>query len=152
MEGIAWDEIGRLHALGYPVCDVVWAFASPGKGRHVGCAYEHFHDEDPRPFIVLEPNLDMWPDQLDTAVRSLVRHEFGHALIYMAGIDEAQVGTMFDSALDLEPEGNRAHEAAAEAISHLLTPEGVPRWWCYDKYIVPKNQDAAERILDDARE
>src|SRR5690606_21518528 len=109
VEEIIWDEISRLVAEGLPACDVTWLLEPPYDGSW-GIASTAEEAKADRPLIVLDPNLDTYtddlepeertPTQLDTDVRTAVRHEFAHTLTYMLGYDDETLREMFPAELE----------------------------------------------------
>lgn len=161
VESDAWEEIERLGEMGLPVCDVVWTFWRGENGRpSTGWAYPRHSDEDPRPSVWIETDIDhhveAGPDGVDAEdltlkVRSLVRHELGHALTYLLGPDPGTDETMMRDLFPGALEGKPAHpgfEAAADAIAEELTPPGEERLTSYDVDISPGNTANARAMLD----
>lgn len=162
VESEAWAEIERLGDLGLPVCDVVWVFWRGDDGTDsVGRAVPRHSDEDPRPAVWIETDINHHvipgPEGVDAKdlarfVRSLVRHEVAHALTYMLGADglerdEEVLRELFPGPLDAEAKFPGL-EAAGEAIAAELTPASEVRWWIYDKDIAPVNAANARAMLD----
>lgn len=119
-EMLAWQEIGELRNLGLPVCDVAWQFGDIADDRWWGWS----ESTDTGTVITIEVDLDEYPGpDRDLAVRSTVRHEFGHALAYAAGYvyGSGDLDAIFTDELLWSVEStDRGHEAAAEAISVVL--------------------------------
>lgn len=162
VESDAWAEIERLGEMGLPVCDVVWVFWRGENGRSsAGWAYSRHSDEDPRPSVWIETDIDHHVDpgpdgvdaeELTQEVRSLVRHELGHALTYLLGADDlekdaAMLRDLFPGALEDGPV-HPGFEAAADAIAEELTPPGEERLSSYDVDISPGNAANARAMLD----
>ncbi|MFD6093638.1 hypothetical protein ACFWGN_16090 [Oerskovia sp. NPDC060338] len=161
VEADAWEEIERLGSLGLPVCDAVWIFWRGEKiGNRTGVALVRHSDEDPRPAIWIDADIDhhgapnpdgVDADHLTAAVRSTVRHEFAHALTYLLGADDldgdaAALGALFPGALVGDP-ALPGLEAAAEAIAEELTPADEVRVVYYDEEISPGNAANARAML-----
>lgn len=163
VESDAWAEIERLGEMGLPVCDVVWIFWRGDDGTaSMGKAFSRHSDEDPRPAVWIETDIEhhvtpgpegVDAEELAHAVQGLVRHEFGHALTYLLGVDdveqdEAMLRELFPGELEVDARRPGA-EAAAEAIAAQLTPpeERNDRWWFYDQDISPGNGANARAML-----
>ena len=163
VESDAWEELERLGSLGLPVCDVVWTFhrgAVYTGWDWTGWALPRFSDEDPRPGVWIEADIEdhvtpgpqgVDADRLTQEVRSLVRHEFAHALTYLLGADEpdkdaAALLDLFPGRLENDPT-RPGFEAAAEAIAEELTPRDEVRVWYYDEEISPGNAAHAREML-----
>lgn len=120
-EMIAWQEIGELRNLGLPVCDVAWQFGDIADDTWWGWS----ESTDTGTVITIEVDLTEYaaePDP-DLAIRSIVRHEFGHALAYAAGYvyGSGDLDATFADTLSWTDEFiDRGHEAAAEAVSEIL--------------------------------
>lgn len=150
MQAIAWDEIGRLVALGLPACVVVWTFHAP-PGGYWGYTYPVMDERNPRPLVLLEPDLARYSEDLDRDVRTTVRHEFGHALTHMLGLDDAELRVMFPGGLEYVDEHTMpGFEASAEAIAQALTPQGQERAWFYDADVDAASVEAARELLASA--
>lgn len=150
VQAVAWAEVARLHALGLPACDLVWSFSALPDGLW-GIAYPTT-DVDDRILIVIDPNPATYGDGfVEQDVRTTVRHEFGHALTYMLGFDDATLRETFDAELGgghLSESSKLGFEASAEAIAEALTPEGEERTWFYDEVVDPQYVFAARYLLN----
>ncbi|MBN0040260.1 hypothetical protein JN535_08795 [Cellulosimicrobium cellulans] len=149
VQGIAWDEIARLHSINLPVCDVIWSFGSLPDSLW-GVTYADVGDELGRPLVVIEPSPAAYGDGLEQDVRTTVRHEFGHALTGMLGLDDTTLRAMFDAELGgvhLGEHTEHGSEAAAEAIAEALTPKGEERTWFYDRHVDQASVMSAQDLL-----
>lgn len=116
---IAADEIFRLDAEGYPVCEANWAFTDTME-KYLGLAY----DND-RNFIMMNSNAEHYTTNdkpLDAMVRHVVRHEFGHQVVFQFypandPATDAELSYLFTGTENTEEPG---HEIAADAIAAAL--------------------------------
>jgi hypothetical protein len=132
LETIAWAEIARLEQLGLPVCETVWSFGPITEAGIWGLAYPQISLEDTRRLVVIETDLAEYDGfELTEAIRTTVRHEYGHIVTYLAGD------------ITIDP----AHEEAADAIAEALTPAGENRTIFYDETITADELAAAEALL-----
>src|SRR5665647_3683331 len=97
---VAWTEIRDLRDLGLPVCDVTWGFYALDDPWW-GLTYQ---DAAGAVSVQIEANDAEYAEYAeevdpDAAIRSTVRHEFGHAIVYMAGLQEAELRAMFTDPL-----------------------------------------------------
>lgn len=148
-EKIAWQEIGELRNLGLPVCDVTWQFADFTDPTWWGWA----EPTEAGATITIEVDLSEYAEEADRdlAIRSIVRHEFGHALIYAAGYvyGTGDLDVMFDDALSWSVTNtDRGHEAAAEAVALVLAQRrGDERRALYVSHVSPESIVAATAIV-----
>lgn len=120
----AWREVGRLAALGFPVCDVIWVMK-----EHSDTWWRGFSDRDEAGnlYIVIDVDDPAWATEDDPglAVRSLVRHEYAHTLVFLAGYYDPSLDATLRLAFS-EPVENMnddvrpGAEAAAEAVASVL--------------------------------
>ncbi|MCB7135222.1 hypothetical protein [Cellulosimicrobium marinum] len=157
-DAIAWAEIERLGKAGLPVCDVDWqlvpdrdewwwwGWAAPSRGEGDLPTVWIVHDvaayaEDG------EDHVD--GDLLEQHVRTTVRHELGHALTYMLGLDEISLERLFVADLEVTHPGTRPwHEASAEALALALTPDDEQRTVFYDEDVPAQNSTVAVLVLN----
>lgn len=133
VEDIARDEIAQLAALGYQVDLVTWNFVPTQD--HLGTGYATW----PRTVTIDTTIADwaMFDGNLETVVRSTVRHEYGHTVIYSLGNqvnDPAMRAFCPDPIEDrfVEPGSNLGQECMADAISLVLSQQrGEPRFAFY---------------------
>lgn len=132
VEAVARDEIAALGELGYPTGLATWSFVDDFVGSSGGTAQASYPAPgDPTAITVNSDATDFeqYGSSVETAVRSTVRHEFGHALVYAAGYgssvdDELALRTLCPDRAEREPDNTRwGHECMAEAISEILTNE-----------------------------
>ncbi|MGN7703532.1 hypothetical protein [Cellulosimicrobium sp. 22601] len=158
-ERIIWDEVSRLVAAGLPACELTWVLEPPYDGSW-GIAYTAAEAEGDRPLIVIDPNVATYTDdldpeertrvQLDTDVRTAVRHEFGHVLTYLLGYDDDELRDIFPAELEganISESTRYGLEASAEAITQALTPPGEGRTWMYDKHVDDADVATARELL-----
>ncbi|WP_194522329.1 hypothetical protein [Cellulosimicrobium sp. JZ28] len=151
VQAVVWDEVARLRGLGLPACDFVWSFGALPDGLW-GLAYSTT-DVDDRILVVIDPDPGAYGEDLEQDVRTTVRHEFGHALTYMLGFDDASLRATFDAELageHLDADTSLGFEASAEAIAQALTPPGQARTWFYDEHVDAEYVDAARCLLEQA--
>lgn len=116
---IAADEINRLQTSYPSVCSVQWAFT--GMTDYLGLAYDN--SQNLILISLVENFYTQGGDELDTVVRHVIRHEFGHQITYetySAYFPEnaAALATLFETTPDI------AYEVAADAMSVVLDPSG----------------------------
>lgn len=118
-EMLAWQEIGELRNLGLPVCDVTWKFGDIADDMWWGYA----EATDTATVITLEVDLTEYPAEpdRDLAIRSIVRHEFGHAIVHRAGLQETELRATFTEPIFWHDETvTPGNEVAADAIAAVL--------------------------------
>lgn len=131
VETIAWAEIARLEKLGFPVCDTIWSFGPIAEDGIWGQAWPAISSTDPRTLVVIELDEATYAGvELEEAVRTTVRHEYGHIITFASG----------DVTID------RAHEEAADALAEALTPAGEARTVFYAETITAAALTAAQDL------
>jgi len=145
VEAIARDEIAALAALGYPADDpsfVSWEYVDGLTNDNGGTAFAMYPQNGLPTVIRLNSELAAYEEYGDpeVGVRSTVRHEFGHAVVYAYGYssdseDEIAIRrNLCPDKPNVEPANTRwGHECIAEAISDVLSGElgGAPRFEFY---------------------
>lgn len=153
VQAIGWDEVSRLASLGLPVCDVAWVFADPG-ADHWGYTFP-YTDVDDRPLIIIDADPATYGTKLvEQDIRTTVRHEFGHAVVYLLGYPEYTLRAMFDAELTgkrVTEHTQPGLEASGDAIAQALTPAGQDRTWFYDEVVDADDVTAARALLDEIR-
>lgn len=147
---IAWTEIRDLRDLGLPVCDVTWgvlALVDPWWGLAS-------QDATGTVFIQIEADDAEYAERadevdLDVAIRSIVRHEFGHAIVYMAGLQEAELRATFTEPMFRDAETLRpGNEAAADAVAAVLAAaRDDEQYRMYVEKVSPASLKAAESLV-----
>src|SRR5665647_11848 len=143
---VAWTEIRGLRDLGLPVCDVTWGFYA--LDAWWGMSYQ---DASGEVFIQIEANDAEYADSgdPDLAIRSVVRHEFGHAIVYEAGLQEAELRATFTDLLSWTDESTEpGNEVAATAIAAVLAAErNDEQWSVYVENVSAASIGAAEALV-----
>jgi len=119
----AWQEVRALRDLGLPVCNVTWRF-----GQIVDMSGEAWANATTGQVTILingDPANYAGDTDPAWAIRSNVRHEFGHALVFMAGwssgADHADLRALFPDVLAWSDSRTApGQEAAADAIATVL--------------------------------
>jgi len=119
----AWQEVRSLRDLGLPACDVTWRF-----GSLVDWSGKAWADATTGQVTILingDPANYAGDSDPAWAIRSNIRHEFGHALVFMAGWtsgqDHADLRALFPEPLVWSDSGTMpGQEAAADAIATVL--------------------------------
>jgi len=147
---IAWTEIRDLRDLGLPVCDVTWGFYvldDPWWGLT-------YQDATGAVSVQIEANdaeYAEYADKIDpgAAIRSVVRHEFGHAIVYGAGLQEAELRATFtDPLFRYEETVTPGNEAAADAIAAVLAAaSGDEQYRMYVEDVSAASTRAAEALV-----
>lgn len=133
VEDIARDEIAQLASLGYRVDEVTWNFALTT--GHIGTGRATW----PRT-VTLDTTISDWAQfhgDLDTVVRSTIRHEYAHTVMYSLGNlpDDPAMRAFCPDPIEerfTEPGANLGQECMAEAMSLVLSEQrGEPRFALY---------------------
>jgi len=119
----AWQEVRALRDLGLPACSVTWRF-----GPLVDIYGEAGDDATTgQVTILINGDPAKYAGDVDPAwaIRSVIRHEFGHALVFMSGwssqADHPDLRALFPDPLVRSNSGTMpGHEAAADAIATVL--------------------------------
>lgn len=126
VEQIARDEIIQIDALGYPTELVTWEFQGQFTNVNGGTAWSS-GGTDGYTTVTISTDPEAYrqfSDDIEAAVRSTVRHEFGHALtfwMYPLGAEAPLSAVCEDVTPSSEETGSPAAECAAEALSLLLS-------------------------------
>lgn len=145
VEAIARDEIAALAALGYPADDlsfVSWEYVNGLTNDNGGTAFAMYPRNGLPTVIRLNSEVAAYGEYggPEVGVRSTVRHEFGHAVVYAYGYssdseDEIAIRrNLCSDKPNVEPANTRwGHECIAEAISDVLSAERgeAPRFEFY---------------------
>lgn len=154
VEAVARDEIAALDELGYPTQIATWAFADEYTNSAGGTAST---SGDRRGYSAVVMSLDadaysQFSPDIEAAVRSTVRHEFGHALTYWLYPSGAE-GPMAEACPSVSTgtlkTGAPGGECSAEVVSELLARErGDERVRFYKLALSDESISAIAPILD----
>lgn len=128
VEAIARDEIAAIDALGYPTELVTWDFRDDFENANGGTAWSSGDLEGFTTITVstAAEEYRKYSDDLEAAVRSTVRHEFGHALTYWLYPEGAEV-PLRDICVSVSTAslktGSHAGECAAEAANVIISAQ-----------------------------
>ena len=120
---IAADEIFRLTSLGYPACQVTWDFTDTMDDAYLGLAY----DND-RNFVQINTDAATHTQggtPLDAMVRHVVRHEFGHQVVFVSYTgrvpeNDPALFRLFTGQEKTAYNHENGHELAADMIAAAL--------------------------------
>lgn len=161
VEAVARDEIAAIDALGYPTELATWDFQPGFTGTAGGTAQADYPAASEPTRIHVDTDADdyeQYGPNIEVSVRSTVRHEFGHAIVYSLGytssVDaEIALRKMCPDPAVREPENTRwGHECMAEAISELLTVarDGERIEFYGGTDLSRQSIESARRILEDS--
>lgn len=125
VRAIALDEIDAIDALGYPTEIATWDFRDEFVNDNGGTAWAS-GDAEGRTTVVVSTDADAYrqfSDDIKAAVRSTVRHEFGHALMYWLfpeGAEDPLSAICLSVSSSSLKSGGPANECAAEVASAIL--------------------------------
>ncbi len=125
VEAIARDEIAAIDALGYPTELATWDFRDEFVNDNGGTAWAS-GDTEGHTTVVVSTNAESYrqfSDDIEAAIRSTVRHEFGHALMYWLfpnGAEEPLSKICLSVSTGSIQSGGPANECAAEVVSAIL--------------------------------
>lgn len=154
VEAIARDEIAALDALGYPTELATWEFLDDYTNSAGGTATTN-GDLEGHSVVRMSTDPDVYTQfsvEPEEAVRSTVRHEFGHALTYWLYPDGAEyplskicLSVSTSSLKEQAPAG----ECAAEAANIMLSEQrGGPRVSFYGLNVSQASLDAMRPIVE----
>ncbi len=152
VEAIANDEISHLAALGYPTTEVTWQFVEDT--GHLGTGYATWPST-----VLIDTDIPDWAQfdgDLDTVVRSTVRHEYAHTMMYASGISPSDSGIRAFCPDPIEDRftdagANLGQECMAEAMSLVLSEQrDEPRFALYGlTSLLDTSVAHAERLIGD---
>ena len=150
----AWQEVRALRDLGLPACDVMWSFGPLVDWS--GLAWADAITGQVSILINSDPANYAGDTDPAWAIRSNVRHEFGHALVFMAGrssgADHADLRVLFpDPLVWSDSRTVPGQEAAADVTATVLAERrGENQERAYVDTPSPASIVNAETIITDA--
>lgn len=154
VEQIARDELAAIEAIGVDTSRATLHFVAYDNMPGGGTGWADQREDDLTTDITMsnEPRSYLsFSSDVELAIRSTVRHEFGHAIafwLYPIRAEEALAPICLDRSVDSIDSGYPGSECAAEAISEALSRElGSPRVRFYDLDISEESVTLVEPMI-----